>query len=131
MSVQDIDTAGYKFLSFRATQKVGSSSNPADQLRDLRVRLTTAGGGPSRSIRAGFFDTIPYPYKPEYISSFNADEDPNTKSAMKTVRIPLYAWTIKCLSVPIVDLTDVEFVSFEFDYHGAGELEIDEIEFTA
>lgn len=129
--LRNIDAAGYKFLSFRATQKVGSASNPADQLRDLRVRLTTAGGGPSRAIRAGFFDSIPYPYKPEYILTFDADEDPNTKSAMKTVRIPLYAWTIKCLSVPIVDLADVEFVSFEFDYHGTGELEIDEINFSA
>jgi hypothetical protein len=127
----NIEGAGYKYLSFRVTQKVGSASNPADQLRDLRVRLTTGSGGPSRSIRAGFFDTIPYPYKPEYVTSYNGSEDPNTKSAMKTVRIPLYAWTIKCLSVPIVNLANVESVGLEFDYHGTGELEIDEVEFTA
>lgn len=127
---RNISGANLKFLSFRVTQKVGSARNPVDQLRDLRIRLTTAGGGPSRSIRAGYFDQIPYPYKPEYRVSNDSDEGPNTKSAFKTVRIPLYAWTIKCLSVPMVDLSDVESVTFEFDYHTAGELEIDDIEFT-
>jgi hypothetical protein len=111
-------------------QTVGSAANPANQTRDFRVRLNTAGAGPSRAVRAGYFDTIPFSYKPEYIAAFDGNETPNTKAALKTVRIPLYAWAIKCLSVPIVDLTDVESVSFEFDYDASGELEIDDIEFT-
>jgi hypothetical protein len=119
-----------KFLSFRVTQKVAPSPNPVDQVQDLRVRLTTAGGGNSRAIRAGYFASIPYPYKPEYIASRDANEGPNTKAAMKTVRIPLYAWTTKCLSIPMVDLTNVESVTFEFSHNPTGELEFDDIEFT-
>jgi hypothetical protein len=124
------NVSSWKFLSFRVAQKVGSAANPANQARDFRVRLSTAGAGPSRAVRAGYFDAIPFPYKPEYITAFDASEGPNTKAALKTVRIPLYAWTIKCLNVPIVDLTNVESVSFEFDYDASGELEIDDIEFT-
>jgi hypothetical protein len=124
------DILTWKFLSFRVAQKVGSAANPANQARDFRVRLSTAGGGPSRAVRAGYFDTIPFPYKPEYRTANDGDEAPNTKAALRTVRIPLYAWTIKCLNVPIVDLTNVESVSFEFDYDATGELEIDDIEFT-
>jgi len=119
-----------QFLSFRVTQKVAPSPNPVDQVQDLRVRLTTAGGGNSRAIRPGYFASIPYPYKPEYIASKDADEGPNTKAAMKTVRIPLYAWTTKCLNIPMVDLTNVESVTFEFSHNPAGELEFDDIEFT-
>lgn len=130
VSNRNISGAGYQFFSFRVSQKAESAFNPVNQLRDLRVRLTTGGGGASRAIRAGYFDTIPYPYKPEYITAYDGNEEPNTKSALKTVLIPLYAWTIKCLSVPIVDLTNIESVSFEFDYDHTGELDIDEIEFT-
>ncbi len=121
---------GWNNLSFRVTQKVGSASNPIGLTRDFRVRLTTAGGGPSRAVRAGYFGAIPAPYKPEYAVTWDPNEGPNTKSAMKTIRVPLYAWTIKCLSVPQVDLTNVESVTFEFDYDPTGELEIDDIAFT-
>ncbi|MCP4679515.1 MAG: hypothetical protein GY854_29300 [Deltaproteobacteria bacterium] len=127
---RNLVAAGMKFLCFRVSQKVGSGANPIDQLRDLRIRLSTSGGGPSRSIRAGYFDTVPYPYKPEYVTSYDPSEDLNTKSALKTVRIPLDVWTTKCLNVPMVDLADVESVTFEFDYHATGELEIDDVEFT-
>ena len=120
----------WKNLSFRVTQKVGSASNPAGMTRDFRVRLTTGGSGPSRAVRAGYFGAIPPPYKPEYTTFYDSNEDFNTKSAMKTIRIPLYAWTIKCLSVPQVDLTNVESVTFEFDYVSSGELEIDDVAFT-
>ncbi len=125
------DVTSWEHLSFRVTQKVGSASNPANQKRDFRVRLTTAGGGNSRAVRAGYFGEIPPPYHPEYTALYNGSEGPNTKSAMKTVRIPLYAWTIKCLSVPQVDLSNVESVTFEFDYDPTGELEIDNIAFSA
>ena len=94
------------------------------------MRLSTAGGGNSRAVRAGYFGAIPFPYKPEYVMNHDPDEDPNTKSAMTTIRIPLYAWTIKCLNVPIVDLTNVESVAFEFGYRPKGDIIIDDIEFT-
>jgi len=133
------DLSNWKFLSFRVTQKVASTANVANQLQDLHVRLTTAGGGNSRALRVGYFGTIPFPYKPEYklydvithIYDFNSGyELEGTKSAFKTVRIPLYGWTIKCLNVPIVDLSNVEFITFEFDYLPTGEIEIDDVEFT-
>ena len=124
------DISSYKFMSFRITQKAGSAANPADQLQDLCVRLNTAGGGNSRAVRAGYFGTIPYPYKPEYIASYSTNEGPNTKSALKTIRIPLYAWTIKAMSAPVVDLSNVESIAFEFTSKPTGEIEIDDIEFT-
>jgi len=125
------DVSGFKFLSFRVTQKVGSAANPADQLQDFYVRLSTAAGGNSRAVRAGYFDKIPFPYKPEYKPNWDSNEAPNTKAALKTIRIPLSAWTIKALSAPIVDLTNVESVTFEFSSKPTGELAIDDVEFTA
>ncbi len=125
------DLSGWNFLTFRVSQKVLSGANPANQLQDLYVRLTTAGGGNSRAVRAGYFRAIPFPYKPAYIAGYAASEDPNTKAAMNTVRIPLFAWTVKALSAPIVDLTNVESVSFEFSTKATGELEIDDVAFTA
>ena len=124
------DVSMRKFLSFRVTQFVGTPLNPMNQSQDFHVRLSTAGGGNSRAVRAGYFGAIPFPYKPEYVMNHDSDEDPNTKSAMTTIRIPLYAWTIKCLNVPIVDLTNVESVAFEFGYRPKGDIIIDDIEFT-
>lgn len=124
------DISGYKFLSFRVTQKVGSAVNPVDQLQDFYVRLNTAGGGNSRAVRVGYFATIPFPYKPEYIASQDSNEEPNTKAALKTIRIPLHVWTIKAMSAPIVDLANIESINFEFNSKPTGEIEIDDIEFT-
>ena len=124
------DISAKKFLSFRVTQKAGSGANPVDQLQDMHVRLSMPGGGNSRALRVGYFNTIPFPSKPEYITGYDTDEAPNTKSALKTIRIPLYGWTIKCLNVPIVDLTNVESVTFEFNSKPTGEIEIDDIEFN-
>ncbi len=123
------DISGRKSLSFRVSQKAGSASNPLDQLQDLYVRLTTAAGGNSRAVRAGYFRTIPFPYKPEYIPAYDTAEGPNTKAALKSVLIPLHSWTVKALSAPIVDLTNIESITFEFSAKPAGEIEIDDIEF--
>jgi hypothetical protein len=122
--------SGFGFLSFRVTQVANSPANPANLPQDLYVMLTTAGGGPSRAVRAAFFRNIPYPYKPEYATNWNGNEVPNTKSALTTVRIPLHAWTVKALSAPIVDLTNVESIGFDFMATNSGELEIDDIELT-
>lgn len=124
------DISGFKFMSFRITQKVGSAANPVDQLQDLYIRLNTAGGGNSRAVRAGYFGTIPFPYKPEYKTFYDSSEGPNTKAAFKTIRIPLHAWTVKALNAPIVDLTNIESIAFEFNSKPTGEVEIDDIEFT-
>jgi Chlorophyllase enzyme len=120
----------YGFLSFRVCQVANSAANPAGLAQDLYVRLSTAGGGPSRAVRAGYFMTIPPPYKPDYIANWDGSEGPNTKSALLTVRIPLHAWTVKALSAPIVDITNVESIGFDFMATGSGELDIDDVELT-
>ena len=109
----------------------GPSSNPTGQPQDLYVRLATAGGGPARSIRAGYFSPIPFPLRPVKDPVQPLWDEARTLAAMKTIRIPLNAWTIKCLSAPIVDLANVESVTFELSATGSGELLIDDIEFTA
>ena len=102
-----------------------------NQVQDLYVRLTTAGGGPARSIRAGYFGAIPFPMRP-VIDPINWHMDElRVLAAMRTIRIPLSAWTIKCLNAPIVDLTNVESVTFELNATGRGELLVDDIEFAS
>jgi hypothetical protein len=52
------------------------------------------------------------------------------KSAMKTVRVPLIAFTITTLGAQNVDLTDIDSIAFEFDVKATGEIEFSDIEFT-
>ncbi len=53
------------------------------------------------------------------------------KSALKNVRIPLVSFSIANLGAQDVDLSNVSAVSFEFAADATGELEIDDIEFSA
>lgn len=115
------DVSGFQAVSFRVTQKVGSASNPANMVQDLRLTLTD-GGGKSRAIRVSKLTEIPFPHV-RGISFF-------TKSAMCTVRIPLGAYHIHCLNVDKVDLTDITSLSFEFAEKVTGEIAIDSIQFT-
>jgi hypothetical protein len=115
------DVSGFQAVSFRISQKVGSASNPANQVQDLRLTLTD-GGGHSRAIRISKLQEIPYPYQRGYAEF--------TKSAMCTIRIPLGAYHIHCLNVDQVDLTDVTTLSFQFAEKSTGEIEIDSIQFT-
>lgn len=115
------DVTAYDTVSFRIAQRVDSASNPAGQSQDLRVTLTD-GGGQSRAIRVGKLAEILYPD----VRGYNQ----YTKSSMATVRIPLAAYTIHCLGVQDVDLSDVVSIGFEFAEKPAGEIEIDSVEFT-
>ncbi len=115
------DVSGYTVLAFRVTQKYGSPQNPANQSRDLFVRLSD-GGGKSRAIRVSTFTDVPYPYLRGYSDLI--------KSALKSVRIPLASFTIANLGAQDLDLTDLHSVSFEFDADATGEIEIDDIEFS-
>lgn len=124
--IYDIPTAqrnisGFQAVSFRISQKVNSTSNPANQAQDLRLTLLD-GGGHSRAIRISKFAEIPYPYVRGY--SYY------TKSAMCTIRIPLAAYTIHCYNVDQVDLTNITTLVFEFAEKTTGEIEIDSIQFT-
>jgi hypothetical protein len=114
------DVRTFGAVSFRISQRVGSASNPAGQAQDLRLTLTD-GGGKSRAIRISKFTTIPYP---------DPRADGLTKSAMRTVRIPLSAYTIKCLNIDAVDLSNVISLSFDFSEKPTGEIEIDTVQFT-
>ena len=116
------DVSSFKAVSFRITQRVDSASNPAGQAQDLRLTLSD-GGGRSRAIRISKFTAIPYPDVRGY--------DQLTKSAMRTVRIPLHAYTIRCLNIDAVDLTDIVTLAFEFAEKPTGEIEIDSVQFTA
>jgi len=116
----------------RAGAGGGQPLDPSGASQDLYVRLTTAGGGPSRAVRAGYFGAIPAPYRPHqteasYYEWFNDD---NTMAILSTIRIPLSAWTIKALTAPIVELTNVESVTFEMSLTATGDVLIDDIEFT-
>lgn len=115
------DVHAFAALSFRVTQRVDSPSNPANLPQDLRVTLTD-GGGKSRAIRVSKLTDIPYPD----VRGHNV----YTKSALRTVRVPLGCYTIKCLGVDSLNLADVVRVAFEFDEKPAGEIQIDSVQFT-
>lgn len=115
------DVSGFSVLSFRITQKNGSPSNVAGATQDLYVTLKS-GNGKSRSIRAAAFDEIPYPDQ-RFFPQF-------TKSAMRTVRIPLSSYKIAVIFTDPVDLTNLVSISFDFGLRNAGEIEVDSIEFS-
>jgi hypothetical protein len=115
------DISAFDAVSFRITQRVDSASDPTGQPQDLRLTLTDSGGH-SRAIRISKFTTIPYPDVRGY--------DQYTKSAMRTIRIPLSAYTIRCLNIDAVDVKHVVGVAFEFAEKPTGEIEIDSLQFT-
>jgi hypothetical protein len=114
------NVSGFECLSFRITQKAGSASNPA-AAQDLYVTLQDKSGK-ARSLRVGKFAEIPEPQTRE--------KNQYTKSAMRTVRIPLHVFTIEVLGTDRVDLKSVDSVSFAFDALATGEIEIDSVEFS-
>lgn len=116
------DVSGFAAVSLRVGQTVDSLSNPVSQVQNLRVVLRD-GTGNERAVRVVAFSEIPYP-------DVRSSND-FTKSAMLTVRIPLSSYTIVCAGQPKVDLTDVVALSLLFSETPTGEIEIDEIEFTA
>jgi len=115
------DVHAFAAVSFRISQRVDSASNPSGQAQDLRLTLSD-GTGKSRAIRISKLTDIPYPDVRGY-NNF-------TKSAMRTVRIPLSVYRIKCLGVDAVDLTNIVRIDFEFAEKLTGEIEIDSVQFT-
>jgi dienelactone hydrolase len=115
------DVSGFAALSFRIGQVALSASNLANQSQDLRITLTD-GAANSRAIRVSKFFEIP-PQEVEVYTSY-------MMSAMRTVRIPLHAYTIRCVGVVEVDLTNIVSVKFEFSEIATGEVAIDSVQFT-
>jgi hypothetical protein len=115
------NVTGYKAVSFRITQKVGSNQNPVNGPQDLYVTLEDYPGK-RRSIKVSKFADIPTPH--------SRDDASLAKSAMRTVRIPLHVYEIEVVGTQRIDLTDVKNVTFEFKAIATGEVEIDSVEFT-
>jgi dienelactone hydrolase len=116
------DVRAFSVLSLRVAQTVASGSNPAGQPQDLRVALKDAANN-ERAIRVSAFGAVPYPDQ-------RANVD-HRKSALSTIRIPLASYTIVCAGQPKVDLEHVTELSLVFDLNATGDIQVDEIEFTA
>ncbi len=119
--VDSRDVRGFGFLSVRIGQqyRTGAALNPANQPQDLLVTLVTTGG--QASVRVGTITDLPFPDQ-------RPGQDSITKAAMKTVRIPLAAFTgIN----PSLRLDAVTGVQLGFGVTLAGAIAADDVEFTA
>ncbi len=116
------DISDYDLLSFRVTQRYGSASNPVGVPQDFFVKLTDRDGR-SREFPVSQFASLSYPY----VRSLNN----LTKSAMKTVRIPLSAYTRELAGVQPVELDALASVGFELAVDPTGEIEVTDIEFVS
>lgn len=114
------DVSMFSVLSVRVGQVVNSPSNPPGA-QNFRLALRD-GSGNERSIRVGAFGTVPQPADANVVG--------NKKSALATIRIPLSAYTIVCAGAVKVNLTDVTNVKLQFLDNAAGEIAVDELEFT-
>ena len=118
------DVSGFDYLSFRVTQTVGSVSNTG-RPQDFYVGLTDQSGG-SREVRISSFADIPVAFeRQDYLGKERV-----TKSAMRTIRIPLDAFTLAAQGLDAVRLTAVTRISFKFGVRGAGEIAIDSVAFA-
>lgn len=115
------DVTGFSVLSFRVTQKIDSTDNPADQQQNFRVALKDDSNN-ERAVRVSPFSEIPFPdHRPNHVHS---------KSALLTVRIPLKSYRIVCAGLDQVDLENITTLTFLFSEKMTGEIEIDNIEFS-
>lgn len=114
------DVSTFSVLSVRVGQVVNSPSNPPG-IQNFRLALRD-GSGNERWIRVGAFGTVPQPAA--------ANVAGNKKSALATIRIPLSAYTIVCAGAVKINLTDVTNAKLQFLDNAAGEIAVDELEFT-
>lgn len=124
-SVGDRNVSAFKVLSFRVAQRfdVPRNPNPAGATtpgapQDFTVRLFDFFGRVA-GIRVSTITSIPFPYK---------RTDPSlTKSALKTIRIPLSEFKNVTSNL---DLRAIRSVQFLFDVIARGEVALDDIEFS-
>lgn len=123
--VGDRDVSAFAVLSFRVAQRFDSPRNPnpaglttPGATQDCTVTLVDAANE-TASIRAGTIALIPFPYKRTNAAL--------TKSALKTIRIPLGAFTTANANL---SLAAIRFIRFELGPAATGELAIDDIEFS-
>lgn len=115
------NVSGFEALSVRISQKDGSPHNPANQLQNLRVALRDTAGH-ERGVRVGSFGVVPFP--DQRATAFLR------KSALTTIRIPLSSYTIVAAGADQIDLTEIAQVKLRFTETPAGEIDIDDVEFT-
>ena len=128
------DVTSFDVLSFRVTQRFASSRNPLG-VKDFTVRLVDKGGK-SADVSVGSIATITFPYERRLHKVPNPSPPPAdiildhkclTKSALKTIRIPLTEFTDL---EPLLKLNEVRRIVFRFDKSPRGEIAIDDIEFS-
>lgn len=115
------NVSAWKMLSFRVCQRALDAANPANQPVNFRVALRD-GAGNERAIRVSAFAEIPFPQQRVVTD--------NIISLFRTVRIPLTSYTIVCLGVPKVNLTDITKITFLFSEQASGSIEMDDLCFT-
>jgi len=116
------DVSDYDILSFRVTQRYNSASNPAGADQDFRVTLTDEDGR-SRHVKVSKFATVDYPFVRGHSNLI--------KSSLKTVRIPLSAFTEESGGLEEVDLEEIVSVGFDLGIKPTGDIEVTDIEFVA
>ena len=123
ISSNDSNIHNFNYLSFRVAQKHNSNLNSQNN-KDFSIKLTDENGI-SVSVKVGDYGNIPYPY----IRQIDSEQTrfKLTKSTLKTIRIPLKAFSNLD---PTIDFTKVMEISFEFNFDISGELEITDLEFT-
>jgi dienelactone hydrolase len=124
-AVGDRNVSAFAVLSFRVAQRFDSPRNPnpagattPGAAQDCTATLVDSAGQ-SASVRAGTIVPIPFPYKRTVPAL--------TKSALRTIRIPLSAFTVANGNL---NLASIRSVRFGFGPAARGELAIDDIEFT-
>ena len=108
---------GFQVLSFRIAQDRRHTASTAPL--DVQVQLRDAAGEVG-SVLVSDVTAIP-------IHQTRTDDVLLTKSMLKTVRIPLCAFTN---DEPNLDLTDIAKVRFVFVGRSSGKAAIDDIEFA-
>jgi hypothetical protein len=121
---QQRDVSGYGYLSFRVAQDYLDAFNTAGQDQDFRIRIFTSNGWSSYA-RVSDFARVPYPTY-FYTHPFPYPAGDFTKTALRTVRIPLSAFGG-------ANLNSVQTVFFYFGqagYPATGSVLLDSIEFA-
>jgi hypothetical protein len=114
----------YMHLSFRVGQVYRSTNNqnPVGLPQDFYVQVKDSDGDNSPWIMVSHFSSLPYPYVAESTTGTNGP-----KSILRTVRIPLAAFTVNSSQV---DLSKLHTVSFRFSRTVIGEIALDDVSFV-
>ena len=109
------DASGHEVVAFRAAQ-TPAPANPATGGQDFQLELV--GGGATKAVFVGQFDPIPQPYDSPWGFNFRM---------MTVVRVPLHSFIMNNAGVT---LDDIDTVRMRFLGPTAGEINVDDIEFS-